>query len=140
MIHGQSQGKTYKVWKSMKYRCLNHLCAAYPYYGGRGIKVCDRWLKFENFHADMGDKPEGHSIERINNDGNYEPSNCKWASTAEQNNNMRRSHRVTAFGRTQTLTQWSRESQFSPQGIAYRMKNLGMDAEAAITGRRTGRS
>jgi len=68
----------------MKTRCLNPKNRAWKYYGGRGITICERWLKFENFFADMGERPEGMSIERVDTDGNYEPDNCKWATVDEQ--------------------------------------------------------
>jgi hypothetical protein len=90
--HGYSYDSIYKIWSDMKRRCLNSNCKAYKNYGGRGIKVCDRWLEsFNNFLEDMGERPEGLSIDRINNDGNYEPSNCKWATNKEQINNRRTS-------------------------------------------------
>lgn len=83
--HGMSNSPAYKSWQEMKTRCYNKKRAKYRRYGARGIRVCDRWLKsFQNFYDDMGDRPEGKTLDRINNDGNYEPSNCRWATPLEQ--------------------------------------------------------
>lgn len=88
--HGHSRTPLYRVWSSMKSRCGNPASPAYKHYGGRGISVCDRWQKYENFFADMGYPPPGLTLERIDVNGNYEPSNCKWATWAEQNRNKRK--------------------------------------------------
>ncbi len=80
---------TYKSWQSMKQRCDNPKSTGFEYYGGRGIKVCERWNKFNNFLEDMGERPEGLTLDRKDVDGNYELPNCKWASDAEQGANRR---------------------------------------------------
>lgn len=85
--HGQTETPTYKSWEAMKRRCLNTNQPAYAKYGGRGITVCTKWLKFENFLKDMGERPKGMTLDRINNDGNYEPANCRWASAETQARN-----------------------------------------------------
>lgn len=85
--HGQSKTVLYGAWKSMKSRCLNPHASKYPRYGGRGITICERWLTFENFAADVAPRPDGKSLDRINNNGNYEPSNCRWATPQEQARN-----------------------------------------------------
>jgi len=90
IIHGQSKSKTYVSWRMMKQRCLNPNNRDYKDYGGRGITVCDRWMKFENFFADMGERPEGTTLDRIDVNGNYEPNNCRWATSDIQASNKRK--------------------------------------------------
>lgn len=108
--HGKSRSSSvYRAWVSMTYRCSSPSCKHWPDYGGRGIKVCDRWKDFKNFFADMGERPASHSIERMNNNGNYEPGNCRWATALEQNRNRRSTKNITHQGKTQCMDAWAAE-------------------------------
>lgn len=97
----------YGVWKNMRYRCQNKNHKYYSHYGGRGIKVCERWSKFENFLYDMGNKPKDRSLDRIDNDGNYCKENCRWANTYEQAINRRTIISIEYNGITKNIKEWS---------------------------------
>jgi len=122
--HGLSRSKEYKTWCGMKTRCYNPNDSYYNRYGGRGIKVCGRWLNsFENFLEDMGKRPSPkHSIDRINNDGDYEPSNCKWATGVEQIRNRSISTWVEVFGENKPLFSWAKELNIKPATLAWRIR------------------
>lgn len=97
--HGLTLTPTYRSWKALRYRTMNPKSKDYPRYGGRGIQVCERWNSFENFLEDMGHRPPGTSIDRINPDGHYEPENCRWASAHVQTHNRRSSKTTSANAR-----------------------------------------
>lgn len=106
--HGMHKSKTYCSWQSMLSRCTNKNSSDFPRYGGRGIAVCRRWLhSFQNFFDDMGERPKNMTIDRINNDGDYTPSNCRWADNFTQMKNSRSSHLITYNGKTKTQSEWS---------------------------------
>lgn len=87
--HGQTNTPTYRTWLAMRTRCTNRTRTFWKYYGGRGIKICKRWKQYESFVADMGIRPKGKTLDRINPDGNYEPDNCRWATPKQQTRNRR---------------------------------------------------
>ena len=109
--HGLSSTPTYKTWKAMKARCYQQSHKNFSDYGGRGVKVCERWLNnAADFIADMGERPSSlHSIDRINSNGDYEPSNCRWVTQKEQMRNTRRSSTIEHEGRTMTVAAWADE-------------------------------
>lgn len=129
--HGYAMGKDkgaspeYSAWLAMMSRCSNPKNKRYPIYGGRGIKVCERWLSFINFISDMGDRPsDKHSLDRYpNKDGNYEPSNCRWATIFEQNRNTNRNVYYEHDGRSQILEAWATELNADPGNIGKRIKS-----------------
>lgn len=130
--HGLSGTPVYQVWRAMKNRCELKSVESYQNYGGRGIKVCDRWQSFESFLTDMGPRPKGMTVERNDTDGNYEPGNCRWATRAEQSVNKRNNVHLTANGKTQTMTEWARELGVNHTAIVYRLKQ-GWPVERAVT-------
>lgn len=134
--HGYSKTNMseYHTWKRMKMRCYNKNNPKYKNYGARGITVCDRWLNsFENFYADMGSKPgPKYSIDRINNDGNYTPENCRWATDLQQANNKTNITLITYKGKTQSIAAWGRELGISPYTISTRIIQRNWTVEKAF--------
>ncbi len=132
--HGQCGTPEHNVWMSMLQRCFDTRCKCYPRYGGRGITVCPRWLEFQEFLADMGLRPSPqHSIDRIYNNGDYGPANCRWATRTEQANNKRNSRVLTAQGISRTMAEWSRVSGISVVTIKRRIDDLGWAVERAVS-------
>jgi len=131
--HGKRFTKVYRSWLHMKDRCLNPRSNSFAYYGGRGITVCDRWRdSFEAFYADMGDPLPGLSLDRIDNDGDYSPENCRWATLRQQANNTRANRTITFNGKTRTLIQWARITGID-RGIIADRRNRGWPIERALT-------
>lgn len=130
--HGKAKTRTYITWAHMMQRCLNPKVQNYGNYGGRGISVAPRWLSFENFLADMGEKPTGLSLDRINVNGNYEPGNCRWATYEQQVNNKRGNRYVEYKGERLTVSQWARRMGLTVGTVKSRLarwpveKALGM--------------
>ena len=130
--HGMAGTAIYSCWDSMIQRCLNQNHKSYKNYGGRGIKVCNKWLKFENFYKDMGKIPKGLSLDRIENNKGYYKSNCKFSTRKEQQNNTRQNHYLTHNSKTQTLAQWAEELNLNYNTIAKRLR-LGWSVEKTLS-------
>ena len=131
--HGMTRTRAYRIWSLMKDRCLNPKAAHFPDYGGRGIQVCKRWRdSFTAFHKDMGDPPAGLTLDRVNNDGDYEPGNCRWATRRAQAENRRSTRLLTWGGRTQSIKQWAAELGLHPTTLGNRLRS-GWPVEKALT-------
>lgn len=121
--HGMSRTRIYQIWSGMNKRCSQNAYGKLKrLYFEKGITVCDRWKSFTNFLQDMGMPPIGSSIERIDGSKNYEPSNCRWATSQEQANNTTRNHFIEHEGKKQTISQWARELGIKPNTLMYRIK------------------
>ena len=130
--HGRSHSPTYKSWTAMKVRCLNVNHVAYEAYGGRGINICQRWHdSFENFLEDMGERPIGYSLDRIDPDGNYEPGNCRWATARIQGNNRRSTRFLDCNGMILTVSEWAEVTALKKGTIRERLKR-GWSVEKAL--------
>lgn len=120
--HNMSETRVYRIWRGMISRCENKNIPHYAYYGARGITVCERWHRFENFLSDMGDAPEGHSIERRDNDGNYESENCYWLPMSKQAQNRRGNTYVEIDGETVCVAEAARRLGVKHGTIRYRLQ------------------
>lgn len=117
----------------MRRRCRLPSQASYHLYGGRGIKVCERWNLFVNFLSDMGECPEGHSLDRINSNGNYEPGNCRWVPMTDQAKNKRNNRPLTFNGETKLLTEWAAAIGISWRTLRARLDDHKWPLERALT-------
>lgn len=120
------------IWRTMIQRCSNKNAFNYKHYGGRGIIVCREWMIFENFYRDMGDIPEKMTIDRIDNNGNYTPENCRWATRKKQANNTRRNYFITYNNKTQTVAEWARELDINYSTLHKRIRR-GWNLERALS-------
>ena len=131
--HGMSYSKTHKKWDCMIQRCTNPNSAQFKNYGGRGITVCKEWKSsFETFFRDMGEAPEGLTLERIDNDKDYYKENCRWATTKEQNRNRRFNKFITFNGKTKCVAEWAEEIKIGAPAI-YRRLKTGWNPIKALT-------
>jgi hypothetical protein len=131
--HGKTKSVEYAIWNSMKMRCNNLNNDSYDYYGGRGIKVCERWANsFENFYEDMGKRPEGMSIDRIDVNADYCPENCRWATVEEQSRNKRDNVYIEYKGERKILSDWAKELNMSVPALSNRLNKYGYTIEEAF--------
>lgn len=132
--HGHNRGKpslTYSSWYAMKARCKGRSKLSAKNYKARGISVCDRWQTFDNFLDDMGERPsKSHSLERIDNDGNYEPGNCKWATKREQDRNKRSTRLISCYGLSMIAIDWAEALEVPAARIRARLKSGWSDHDA----------
>jgi hypothetical protein len=130
--HGMSDTSEYRIWTSMIVRCTNEKRPDYVHYGGRGIRICDRWRSsFENFYTDMGNKPTGMTLDRIDNNGDYAPDNCRWATTKEQSRNRRDNRLIEG----KAMAEWCEDNNLNYNAVGHRLYRLlkkGMSDEDAV--------
>lgn len=125
--------RTYRSWLHMNQRCNNPNNTSWPSYGGRGIKICSEWEDFVIFLQDMGERPDGMTLDRINNDGNYEPSNCRWATVSQQADNTSKTVYLTYEGQIKTVMQWAEEFGMKHSTLYSRVFQQGKTVDQALT-------
>ena len=130
---GQPPLPTYQSWQSMKKRCYDPNSAGYASYGGRGITVCEKWMQFGGFAEDMGERPDGTTLDRINVDGHYEPGNCRWATAKEQQRNRRDNIMVAFDGQTMCIADWADAIGINRHTLHSRIFRYGWPVEKAMT-------
>lgn len=131
--HGKTGTATYRVWAAMVQRCTDPHVKGYDRYGGRGIKVCPRWMQFENFLADMGERPTGMSIDRQNNSQGYNPENCRWATAKQQTRNRSVTPQYTHNGVTMSLADWAEHVNIPYKVLHNRIHTYGWAIAEAFT-------
>lgn len=125
--HGHCSTRTYRIWLNMKQRCNNPANKNWADYGGRGIRICERWRDFSAFFLDMGEAPAWGSIDRINNDGGYEPGNCRWATQRQQCQNTRRNRFIEFNGEIKPLSEWARDLGVHIATLHYRVNHWALE-------------
>lgn len=131
--HGMYGTPTYKSWAKMIERCTNPKAIRFERYGARGIGVCDRWKNFQNFIADMGERKDGTSLDRIDNNKGYEPGNCRWATSTEQARNRSVTRLMTVNGATKPVAEWAAIAGVSRNTLIARIDRYGMTHAQAVT-------
>ena len=131
--HGMVDSREYSSWKAMKKRCLNPNDIGFKRYGGRGITVCPEWMVFENFYADMGERPEGTSLDRIDNSKGYFSDNCRWSTDKQQCNNRSCSRILEFLGMKRTLAQWAEIADMNYQTLFNRISSGWSVHQALLT-------
>ena len=132
--HGASRTPAYRSWEAMKSRCSNPKSAHYKFYGGAGVKVCKRWVdSFSNFLKDLGPRPAGTTLDRIDRSKDYSLENCRWANAETQQNNRSNNKLLTHLGKTQTAARWAREVGFLDRFQIYDRLRLGWNHEKILT-------
>lgn len=124
--------RTWVTWSAMRTRCLNEKTPLYKYYGGRGVTICPEWISFERFVADMGERPKGMSLDRIDNDKGYSKENCRWATDLQQGQNTRRVKKIEYKGEIHCIAEWARIVGIGQPTLAYRVRS-GWSTERALT-------
>lgn len=131
--HGLAGARVYKCWAKMRQRCINPKDKRYDRYGGRGIKVCDRWQSFENFYADMGEMPEKMTLDRIDVNGDYCPENCRWTDMTTQQRNKSNNNHITWNGETKLLCEWAETLGINQDTLGFRINSPKWTLERAMT-------
>jgi len=129
---GKLRSRTYNIWTSMRQRCIQKNCKSYQAYGARGIALCERWYDFANFLADMGEVPQGMTLDRIDNARGYELGNCRWATWTEQQRNRTNNRLLTVFGQTMPATAWA-EKYGIKKSVFFNRLYRGWTVERALT-------
>ncbi len=133
LSHGRRASRAYRTWQSMQTRCRADSSKYRRDYADRGISVCEKWKRFEGFYEDMGDPPDGYSLDRINNDGNYEPGNCRWATPTQQSRNKRDNRRFEFEGLRLLASEWAEIKGVPKNALITRLFSRKWPIEKALT-------